>query len=87
MRKLILSIALLITISTDAQKSDPISKTIIETEKTALERWNHDDTSGFLEISANDVVYFDPVVDCLSESANLKKFQLGIRNHCRTGTK
>lgn len=28
-----------------------------------MERWNHGDPSGFLEISAKDVVYFDPVTE------------------------
>jgi len=29
-------------------------------ERAALERWGRGDPSGFLEISAEDVVYFDP---------------------------
>jgi len=33
---------------------------IISLEKKALERWNQGDPSGYLELSANDVVYFDP---------------------------
>jgi ketosteroid isomerase-like protein len=33
---------------------------IIELEKAALERWCNGDPSGFLEICAEDVVYFDP---------------------------
>lgn len=33
-------------------------------EKAALERWGRGDPSGFLEISAPDVVYFDPFLDC-----------------------
>ncbi len=37
-----------------------ITKTIIDMEYTALERWGNGDPSGFLEISAPDVVYFDP---------------------------
>jgi ketosteroid isomerase-like protein len=40
--------------------SDDVSQTIIAMERAALERWNHGDPSGFLEISADDVVYFDP---------------------------
>jgi ketosteroid isomerase-like protein len=35
---------------------------IIEMERRALERWCRGDPSGFLEISAPDVVYFDPFV-------------------------
>ncbi len=46
-----------------AQEHDSISRLIIGMEKSALERWNQGDPSGFLEISANDVVYFDPMRD------------------------
>jgi ketosteroid isomerase-like protein len=37
-----------------------IARTIVELERRALERWGKGDPSGFLEISADDVVYFDP---------------------------
>ena len=37
-----------------------VARTIIDLERRALERWGKGDPSGFLEISANDVVYFDP---------------------------
>ena len=37
-----------------------IAKTLIAMESAALERWGNGDPSGFLEISAPDVVYFDP---------------------------
>ncbi len=36
---------------------------IIALERTALERWCRGDPSGFLEISAPDVVYFDPFIE------------------------
>lgn len=36
---------------------------IVAMEKAALTRWIHGDPSGFLEISAPDVVYFDPALD------------------------
>jgi hypothetical protein len=36
---------------------------IIQLEKRALERWCRGDPSGFLEISARDVVYFDPFLE------------------------
>jgi ketosteroid isomerase-like protein len=49
--------------SASHQKNDSISRVIIDIEKIALERWNNGDPSGFLEISANDVVYFDPFTD------------------------
>ncbi len=37
-----------------------IPSTIIAMECAALDRWIHGDPSGFLEITAPDVVYFDP---------------------------
>ena len=37
-----------------------IPSTIIAMECAALDRWSRGDPSGFLEISAPDVVYFDP---------------------------
>ena len=37
-----------------------IATTIIAMERAALDRWGRGDPSGFLEISAPDVVYFDP---------------------------
>ena len=37
-----------------------ISTTIIAMECAALDRWIQGDPSGYLEISAPDVVYFDP---------------------------
>ena len=37
-----------------------ISSTIISMECAALERWIHGDPSGYLEIYAPDIVYFDP---------------------------
>jgi ketosteroid isomerase-like protein len=36
---------------------------IINLEKHALERWCRGDPSGFLAISASDVVYFDPFLE------------------------
>ncbi|MCE5185798.1 MAG: DUF4440 domain-containing protein [Planctomycetaceae bacterium] len=39
-----------------------IAQTIIAMEKAALDRWGKGDPSGFLEISAPDVVYFDPAM-------------------------
>lgn len=46
-----------------ATASGPVATdTILNMEKAALDRWIHGDPSGFLEISAPDVVYFDPFV-------------------------
>lgn len=37
-----------------------ITAELIALENAALERWGNGDPSGFLEICASDVVYFDP---------------------------
>jgi ketosteroid isomerase-like protein len=41
---------------------DTITEKIISMEKAALGKWGNGDPSGFLEISAPDVVYFDPYI-------------------------
>jgi ketosteroid isomerase-like protein len=46
-----------------AQSSNEISDKIIALEKAALDRWCNGDVYGFLELSAEDVVYFDPMLD------------------------
>jgi hypothetical protein len=52
-----------------------IASTIVALERAALDRWGRGDPSGFLEISAPDVVYFDPFrerrVDGLEELARI----------------
>jgi hypothetical protein len=40
--------------------TDDLTDTIIAMECAALDRWGKGDPSGFLEICAPDVVYFDP---------------------------
>lgn len=45
-----------------AQQSD-IAEHIITLESDALDRWGNGDPSGFLEISAPDIVYFDPSLE------------------------
>lgn len=40
-----------------------IEKEIIQLESDALRRWCDGDPSGFLDLSAPDVVYFDPMLD------------------------
>ena len=39
---------------------DALIETIVAMECAALDRWGNGDPSGFLEICAPDVVYFDP---------------------------
>lgn len=40
-----------------------VAATIIAMERAALDRWGKGDPSGFLEISAPEVVYFDPFLE------------------------
>ena len=40
-----------------------ITETLIAMESAALRRWGNGDPSGFLEICAPDVVYFDPYLE------------------------
>lgn len=46
-----------------SQDSGLLSQKIINTEKAALEKWNNGNPSGFLELCAEDVVYFDPFTE------------------------
>jgi hypothetical protein len=39
-----------------------VEQQILQLERRALQRWCKGDPSGFLEISAADVVYFDPFI-------------------------
>jgi ketosteroid isomerase-like protein len=39
---------------------DEVSAQILKMERAALDRWGRGDPDGFLEISARDVMYFDP---------------------------
>ena len=48
---------------TDSQSAEGIARHVIALEEEALRRWCEGDPSGFLEISADDVVYFDPFQD------------------------
>lgn len=49
--------------NSDNSQTIVLAEFLIEKEKAALERWNNGDPSGFLEISAKDVVYFDPFLE------------------------
>lgn len=47
----------------NAGAKDDVSETIIAMERAALDRWGKGDPSGYLEISAPEVVYFDPFLE------------------------
>ncbi len=43
--------------------NEDVKATIIALEKQALELWNKGNPDGFLDLSVDDVVYFDPVFE------------------------
>jgi ketosteroid isomerase-like protein len=43
--------------------TDPLASELIALERAALDRWGAGDPSGYLEISAPDVTYFDPFLE------------------------
>ncbi len=45
-----------------SEAHEAISQQLINAERLALSRWCHGDPSGFLELSAGDVVYLDPFI-------------------------
>jgi ketosteroid isomerase-like protein len=47
----------------DTTAVEAVARHVIELEEQALRRWCNGDPSGFLEISADDVVYFDPFLE------------------------
>lgn len=61
-------------------KEKQTAEIIIALEKAALERWGKGDPSGFLEISAPEVVYFDPYQELRIDGfAALSKYYESIR--------
>jgi len=60
MKQYFLFLCLIFSTMTNAKEKALIQSTIIKLERTALLRWIQGDPTGFLEISAPDVVYFDP---------------------------
>lgn len=59
---------------------DNLEQTIIALERAAMDRWGKGDPDGFLEISAEDVVYFDPFQERrLNGHAELKQLYDSLR--------
>lgn len=59
---------------------DDVAKTVTAMEREALERWGKGDPSGFLQISAPDVTYFDPFLDSRIDGLDaLTRYYEGIR--------
>jgi ketosteroid isomerase-like protein len=63
MKFILLIATVMITISSSSQNREAISDEIITLEKNALERWNRGDIQGYLGLYAEDIVYFDPMID------------------------
>jgi ketosteroid isomerase-like protein len=57
-----------------------ITEKIISIEKEALDRWNNGDPSGYLEICAEDVCYFDSATEARIDGLdNLTKYYEALR--------
>jgi ketosteroid isomerase-like protein len=50
-------------LTVSAHENTELSDLIINLERAALDRWINGDVYGFLELSADDVVYFDPMLE------------------------
>jgi ketosteroid isomerase-like protein len=60
--------------------AEDLPATIVALERAALERWGKGDPSGFLEICAPDVVYFDPALESRIDGLEaLTRFYEGLR--------
>jgi ketosteroid isomerase-like protein len=63
MKKLLFILATMTTTLSYSQESEKTAAEIIALETSALERWNHGDINGYLDLYAEDIVYFDPMID------------------------
>jgi ketosteroid isomerase-like protein len=80
MKTLISLLFICLSVKGYAMDKDGLTNKIIGLEKSALERWNNGDPSGFLELSATDVVYFDPGLERRMDGIdNLSKYYEAIR--------
>jgi ketosteroid isomerase-like protein len=64
---------------------DMIKATIIALEKQALELWNNGNPDGYIELSSDDVVYFDPALESqLAGKKALEDYYNPIRGKVKT---
>ena len=64
--------------------ADDLYDEIVAMERNALGRWCNGDPSGFLDISAEDVVYFDPFLEReIRGRGNLRNYYEGLRGTIR----
>jgi ketosteroid isomerase-like protein len=65
-------------------KITDIPQMIIALEKKALEKWNHGDPGGYLDLSDDDVTYFDPSLERrLNGLDNLSKYYEPIKGQVK----
>ncbi len=77
---ILLTLLFITTMSYSQTTNTDISKTIIALEKQALEKWNQGDPSGYLNLSADDVSYFDPAIEQRLDGLDgLKKYYEPIK--------
>lgn len=63
-----------------APENENIAAKIIALEEQALKIWNTGNPDGFLDLSSDDVIYFDPVVEKKFEGKKaLEEFYNGFR--------
>src|SRR5512145_1056089 len=80
MKFLLINILTMCTGVLFSQQNDPLAQKIIGLEKAALERWNNGDPTGYLDLSADDVTYFDPFLDLrLNGKEALTKLYMAIK--------
>ncbi|MGH3983434.1 MAG: YybH family protein [Pseudonocardiaceae bacterium] len=62
-----------------AKSKQDVAATLMAMERAALDRWSKGDPFGFLEISASDVVYFDPYLDRRIDREELNRHYEALR--------
>lgn len=71
-------------LSAASESTHGISDTILALEKKALEQWNRGDPTGYLELSAPDVSYFDPFLEAkLNGREALAKYYAPLKGKVR----
>ena len=84
MKFLIISVFIMTTEIMYAQKNTQLAEKIIAQEKAALERWNNGDPSGYLEIYADDITYFDPFLKVrIDGKAEITKLYMSIKGQVK----
>ena len=87
MKQYFLILCLAFATIANAKEKKSIQSTIIDLEKDAFVRWIQGDPTGFLEISAPDVVYFDPLLERRLNGINeLAKLYLPMKGQFKAGS-